>query len=448
MTSKTTSKHSEIGASSAERWWNCPGSVPLAREVLLSIGDAGRTSKYAAEGTVAHTLAEKYYGNPAGLDAEIDSVMVQDGFEIEVTEEMVEHITTYHDVLNHYLWKLGVDASCLSLEVRFSLQHIHEDAFGTCDAVIRTPSGQIVVLDFKYGQGVTVEVEDNKQLLYYALGAYYDLPESDRADVWSVELVVVQPRARDADTGYRTWAIERSDLQAFETALTEAIHRVRDGSTVTASGDWCKWCSAKPICPTLRQQISEQAALDFAPIETGIVEVPEPHTLEPERVANILGNAERIRDWCDSVLAYGYHLAERGTTIPGYKIVQGRANRRWTDEDTVIRAYNAEFDEDIYAKKLKTPAQFERLLGKKRAGELEKFVTRPEGKRSLVLVDDKREGLPPAIETEFKDVLVLPGGVSAIGPLDTSPGAINIMTSTKDVLKTVKTVETVEHKNS
>lgn len=287
--------------------------------------------------------------------------------------------------------------------MRFEISHLDPEALGTCDAVICTPSGSIVVMDLKYGQGHIVEVDGNKQLLYYALGAFYDLPKADRADVWDVELVIVQPRAR-GDEPVKRAMLGRSDLLDFEKGLKDAIGRVRSGATDTEAGPWCKWCKAKPVCPTLRADVSRKAGLEFGAIETEPVVLPEPAAMGPDRIAALLKNAEDIKDWTDSIMAYAYHMAERGYDVPGYKLVQGRANRRWIDEATVKSKYEAEFGERLFNRKLKSPAQIEKLFGKDRANELEELFTRPEGKRTLVPIDDRRDALLPVIQEEFSSV--------------------------------------------
>lgn len=397
-------QHSPIGASSCERWWNCPGSVKL----IDSLPPAP-SSQYAAEGTVAHWVAEQWLNSGVWQDDEIrhkyvGTTMVQDGFEIEITDEMVDAVEVYKNAVWEYVFgsrhgEKGLDglrAGDIRTEVKFALTHIDPEAFGTCDLVIVKPMDRIIVMDYKHGKGHAVEVTENKQLLYYALGALYELPPEER-DFGYVETVIVQPRAKHPDGPIRKHVYRLSELREFGYGLKEAVERVRKGDDTPKAGAWCKFCNAKPVCPAVRKDIQERAALDFDCVEEKPVQLPEPSTLQPERLAQLLRNAETIRGWCDSVAGLAFQLAEHGTQIPGYKLVQKTGNRKWQNEADVLAAFELEFGDDIFNKKLKSPAQMEKLL-KKRKAEIEPYVVIPVTGKSLVPEEDARTGVGTAAD--------------------------------------------------
>lgn len=402
--------HSPIGASSCERWLNCPGSVNLAKGLPPS-----KSSIYAATGTVAHMLGEQALnryisadpmnGAPySELQDEVGRSYVESDFEIEVTEEMAEAVEVYLDAVIDLHIKYCAD---IKPEVRFHMPHIDPQAFGTCDAMLYATLDRIIVIDYKHGQGHAVEVENNYQLKYYALGAYYSLPE-DLRDIGYVEMVIVQPRAKHLDGPVRSCVITKAELLAFEVELKEAIARVRAADASLQVGKWCTFCTARPVCPALRKDIEEKACLVFDKIEQEPLELPEVSTIQPERLAKLMENAALFRSWCDSVAALATALAEKGVEIPGYKMVDKYGNRRWINEKDVESAYSLELGDDLYNKKLKSPAQLEKIL-KKRKDELVDYVEKPLTGRVLVPVSDGRHEVPTGPASVFDTFIDVDG---------------------------------------
>lgn len=406
--------HSPIGASSCERWWNCPGSVKLMENLPPFPGTV-----YTATGTVAHTVGETTLlalqevhrtGTPVtevpedAIEDEIGRSYVEDGHEIEVDEAMAEAVKVYIDTVVGYVQEYGVDlAQDLRTEVKFDLTHIDPEAFGTCDAVIVVPMNRIIVIDYKHGQGHAVEVENNHQLQYYALGAYYGLPESDRDDLGYVEMVIVQPRARHLDGPVRRFTYRVGDLLTFEAELAAAVARVRSGDSDLLVGTWCKFCNAKPVCPATRRAIQESAQLAFDRIDQERIVLPPPAELSPERLSHLIKNAELIQSWVKSVFALGTQIADNGTEIPGYKMVTKYGRRRWINEKDVEEAFGLDFGEKMYNRKIKSPAQMEKVLGKKRADELAPYIETPVSGKTLVSEDDAREGVETGAAAAFAE---------------------------------------------
>lgn len=402
--------HSPIGASSCERWTKCPGSVQLAKGLPPSAD-----SIYSATGTVAHALGEKVLralqANPAidwelMLQDEVTRSYVEAGFEIEVTEDMVEAVSEYVRAIKETIEKYPLDwANSLHIEKKFHLSHIDHQAYGTCDANIVAHYDRLFVFDYKHGQGHAVEVEDNYQLRYYALGAYYGLDADGRNDITSVEMVIVQPRARHLDGGVRRQIISTGSLLEFEKHLTEAIRRVRAADPALQTGNHCKFCPAKAVCPEIRKEIEREAGIAFGAIETQPVQLPEPKTLTPERLSRLMQNADLIQSWIKSVVALGNAVADTGAEIPGYKLVTKYGRRRWINEAEVEAAFALEFGDALYNKKVKSPSQLEKLL-KKRKDELAPYYETPVAGKVLVPENDSRKGLDVSAASVF----------SAVGP--------------------------------
>ena len=409
MTTDNRPAHSPIGASTCERWWECPGSVAL----IATLPDSNTGTFYSAEGTVAHMLVERQSrhlmalarGEVSTYDLldELGRTYVEDDFEIEVKEEMLDAVEVYINCIQGYLDEYGLSwAHDVKVEVKFDLTHIDPDAFGTCDTYIMVPMNRLIIVDFKYGAGYAVEVYENKQFLYYGLGAYYDAPVSDRLEVCYLETVVVQPRARHSEGPIRRHVYGIEYLRTHELNLRNAVGRVRSMDPTRKAGPHCKFCPAKPVCNTFRDHVQGVASLDFAQIETAPVFLPEPVTLQPERLAQLMRNADIIRDWCSSILSYGHRLAETGVNIPGYKLVERKANRRWINEQTVIDNYTEEFGEKLYKRSLISPAGLEKLLKTKRKTEIESLYETPPAGKVLVPVEDSRPIVHSDAQSDFE----------------------------------------------
>ena len=419
--------HSPIGASSMSRWSACPGSVPLSK------GMPNNTSRYAAEGTVAHSIAEKWLSAkiahaalpegmcegieilPPDIWDEVGKSYIAEGFEFEVNDEMVEAVEIYTGVIQDTLAEYSLPWQYVRVENGFALKHIDEEAYGTCDTVIYVPMNRLVVVDFKFGKGVSVSIEWNLQLLYYALGAYYELSESDRADLAYIEIVIVQPRDKTGDTIRR--AVYRiPDLHRFENELVAAVARIRAGDDTLAAGSHCKFCPAKPICPEHRKYLNTLAAIDFSQVELEAPAMPKISALSVEQLAVLMDNAKIIKDWCSAVLDHAHSMAERGQNIPGYELVEKQGNRRWVDEAATIAHYEPQLGDDIYIKKVKSPAQLEKLLDKQGQKDLENFWEKPITGKTLVKQGSGRKKALPDIAKDFQvftqnDPLGIAGGV-------------------------------------
>ena len=345
--------HSSLGASSAYRWMSCPGSIRLISEVPPQ-----PSSVYADEGTAAHQVCEKALVSGQEAIAYLGTVERVRENEFEVDEEMVEAVQVYLDAIRGDL----EEGDTLLIEKRFSLGFIKDGMFGTNDAGIYKPKTKTLkVYDFKYGQGKVVEVEDNPQLKYYGIGCAYEL----ESPIETVELVIIQPRAYHPKGPVRRWGIPFKKLLDWaQNDLLYAAEATDESDAPLNAGDWCHFCPAAPVCPKQYEQALELAQNDFESLPV------EPETLSLERIGEILPKLEVFKKWAAAVEAYALSMAEAGHEVPGYMLTPKRATRKWVDEDRAAAALGVFLDEDeLYTKKLVTPAQAEKLLGKKTAAD-------------------------------------------------------------------------------
>lgn len=377
--------HSALGASSAERWMNCPGSIRLIRQVPPQ-----PSSTYADEGTAAHQVCEKAL--IAGVDAveyagTTERVREE---EFSVDDEMVDAVQVYLDTIRADIEPGDV----LMVEKKFDLGFIKDGMFGTNDASVYKPAARrLIVYDFKYGRGYAVSAENNSQLKYYGLGSAYEV----RSPVDTVELVIVQPRAG----GVRRWSLPFEDLFAWSGELLNAAEATEDPEAHLSAGSWCKWCPAAAVCPEIHKQALETAKRDFE-------DVPVPaETLSLEDLARVLDRLAMFKAWANSVEAYALRQAEGGYEIPGYKLTPKRAMRNWVDADKAAETLSSEYsvtDEELYTRKIKTPAQIEKLLGKPAFAGLSDHVEKKSTGNNLVPISDPSPTALPSAKSDFESV--------------------------------------------
>lgn len=379
------SEHSKIGASGAYRWFNCPGSVAL----IDTLPYEPPTSEYAKEGTAAHALAEHCLKNRQSpkeyLGEELEGVTV--------TEEMAKAVSVYLQTIIGDLNEEYLSISDVNIETKFHLKDIDPDAFGRNDASFGDSFYTLLrIYDYKHGKGVPVEVEGNKQLMYYALGA----PESESYD-W-IELTVVQPRCEHKDGPVRRWRFPQSVLQSFKLELIEAIKRTRQKDAPIKDGDWCKFCPAMAICPAKHSKAQALAVRDFSPAESP--QFPPVERLSMDQVVTILNYRSDIDDYLKAVSVHAYKLAESGIPIPGYKLVQRRSNRRWKDKKEVEKAF-AGMGPEVFSKpEILSVAQLEKVVGAK---AIAPYWEKPDTGHELVPESDKREPAKASAVEDFSE---------------------------------------------
>jgi hypothetical protein len=379
--------HSEHGASSAYRWLACPGSVSLSR------GIPDKSSEYAIEGTAAHALAE------LALKKERDASFWV-GLEIEgvaATEEMAEAVQVYVD---HVKMTLQPDDD-LRLEQRITLDKIGppRPMFGTADCVIyRRATKELFVYDYKHGAGVPVEAIGNKQLRYYALGALLSLDRDEPCE--TITAGIIQPRAQHSDGPIREEMFSAGDLLDFASELVEGVEATLKENAPLVPGGHCRFCKAAAICPAKRDQAFELAKIEFGE-DLLIPDRVDPRAMSIEQVANFLNVADQIEDWLRAMRSHVQSELEAGRPVPGWKLVNKRATRVWADTDKVTKwaAGLGLHEDEVFDMKLKSPAQIEKIVGKKNLPS--ELVTSVSSGYTLAKETDKRPAAEVHAGQEF-----------------------------------------------
>ena len=391
----TEQKHSRLGASSSHRWWHCPGSVSLSQ------GIPNTSSSYAREGQCAHAVAETCLNNGQDAGSMIGRV-IKEFADIDIDDGMAEAVQVYLDCVREDMAKYA-DAE-LAVETKFDLSHIYPEMFGTNDASLYIPSiGKLIVYDYKHGQGVPVEVEENPQMLYYGTGA---LTGKHNRPISEIELVIVQPRCRHPDGAVRRWSTDPLYMTDWIADLQEAAARTQVENPVFDAGEWCKFCPAAGICKTLESRVLEAAKADFA--EDGSLIVSDIRTYSSDAIGEVLNHADVIESWIRSVRAFAHTEAEAGRIPTGYKLVTKRANRKHISEENTLAFlldYGIGKAEVTNPGKLMSPKQLEDYAKTKgiKKEELAELWFTPVGAATLAPIDDKREAVKPEAASEFAE---------------------------------------------
>jgi hypothetical protein len=408
--------HAKLGASSAGRWMNCAGSVRLIDSLPPEERDRG--SSYAREGSAAHALAEacledrvdaKHYLGHWIAEIDGDWSLLAPGIrgDFEVTEEMAEAVQVYLDEVRGHLGRLI--ASDILIEERVAPLEGRPEMFGTSDAIIYClVDGELVVLDLKYGAGVVVEVEENEQAMYYALGALRRIGAEHGFDlIHTVTLVIAQPRAARAGGPVRRWSLPAARLLAWGTTLEAAADATEKPEAPLAAGSWCRFCPAQPVCPEVRRKVLETAQVNFATVPvvvSGLLPaIPLPDESNPEMMSKALNIIPLLDSWAREVEGLAFRRLVRGEVVPGFKLVRKSANRRWADPavvETELKKLGGVEPKDIYEMKLRGPAQLEKLKAIGKAW-VKQHSVRPEGEPVVAPESDPREALPAGALTAF-----------------------------------------------
>ena len=361
--------HAALGASNAHRWLVCAGSVEAERDI------PNTTSPFAEEGTRAHDLGElALRTSDTALDAFED-------------QEMADFVRVYTD----YVRQNARDADLLEIEQRVSYADWIEGGFGTADAVI-IKDGVIHVCDLKYGMGVRVHADLNPQGMLYALGAYAE-NRFLGIEIHTAKISIVQPRLDHVSE----WEISIEDLLRWAEWAKQRAEATQDPDAPRVAGEkQCRFCRAKASCKALQEVTEAAVMVEFDDLDN----MPKANTLTDAQMRSALDAKPLIESWLSAIEKLAKGRLEDGEDFAGYKLVAGRSNRRWVaDENTTKELVDLLGEDDAYTKKLVTPAQAEKLLGKKRASEITDFVVKSEGAPTLAPEADKR----PAINISRSD---------------------------------------------
>ena len=370
-------KHALLSASSSDRWIHCPPSARLSE----TYEDKG--SDYAAEGTDAHSLCEYKLRKALGMEAD-DPTEHLSWF----NQEMDDHATGYAAYVLEQVEAAKETCSdpVVLIEQRVDFSRWVEEGFGTADCIV-IADGTLQIIDFKYGLGVLVSATENPQMMCYALGA---LELFDGIyDIDTVRMTIYQPR-RD---NLSTYELSKDDLHTWaDDVLKPAAELAFAGDGNFLCGEWCGFCKAKNACRARADANLELAKYDFR----------LPPLLTDEDVEDILGKIDDLVSWASDIKEYALMQAISGKQWSGYKLVEGRSNRRYVNDAAVAAAVTgAGFDP--YEQKLLGITAMQKMLGKARFDEvLSGLIEKPQGKPTLVPESDKRPAMNTAI-TDFKD---------------------------------------------
>lgn len=368
--------HAILSASSSDRWLHCPPSARLCE----SYDDMG--SNYAAEGTDAHALCEYKLRQALGMEA-TDPTENLTWF----NEEMSDCATGYAAYVLEQVEaaKQTCADPVVLIEQRVDFSRWVESGFGTADCII-IADGTLQVIDYKHGLGVLVSAEENPQMQCYALGA---LELFDAIyDIDSVRMTIYQPRRENVST----YELSKDELYRWADEVlkpTADLAFAGDGNFLC--GEWCGFCKAKHDCRARADANMELARYDFK----------LPPLLTDEEVEEILTRVDDLVAWAADIKEYALQQAISGKEWHGWKLVEGRSNRRYTNETAVAGAVtNAGFDP--YEHKVLGVTAMQKLLGKSRFEEiLAAYIEKPQGKPTLVPESDKR----PAMNTAKNDFM-------------------------------------------
>ena len=369
-------KHATLSASSSHRWLNCPPSVRICENYAADV-----TTDYAAEGTDAHALCEFRLKQALGLSAE-NPIEKLTWYNTEMEDCAAGYAAYVVELLENA--KQTCTDPVVLIEQRVDFSRWVKDGFGTADCIL-IADGVLNIVDYKHGKGVRVSAEKNPQMMLYALGS---LEIFDGIyDIESVRMTIFQPRLSNISVS------EMSKDALFEWADTELTQKAQfayEGKGDFNSGEWCRFCKAKVECRERAEANLELAKYEFA----------KPSLLEDEEIADILGKVDALTAWADDVKEYALQQAVGGKKWTGWKLVEGRSNRRYTNEDRVAAAVeNAGFDP--YERNVLGITAMQKLLGKTRFEKLlSPYIEKPQGKPTLVPESDKRPAYEPARQIE------------------------------------------------
>lgn len=370
-------KHAILSASASHRWLNCTPSVELEK------GFENKTSTFAEEGTLAHELGELSLRHKLGeinkrsYDSKVKKLITANEL---YSADMPDYVEIYTDVCFEKVAaaKATTPDAIAIVEQKLNFSEWVPDGFGTGDFVI-IADGTMEICDLKYGKGVPVSAIGNSQMRLYALGAITEF--SFLYDIQNVKMTIIQPRLDSISTDEMTvydliqWANEYVKPRA-KLAIK--------GEGEFCAGEHCKFCKAKAICRTRADKNLELAKYEFA----------DPNVLNNSEISDVLAKAKEFTSWITDIEEYALEQALSGEEYPGFKVVEGRSNRKWVNEkvvgDILLKQGFQEFM--IYTKKLDGISKIETAIGKKEVQRLlGEYIEKPPGKPTLAPITDKRE---------------------------------------------------------
>lgn len=374
--------HALLGPSSAARWIACPPSVKLCEQF------EDVESEYAKEGSLAHEIAElkvKKLIDPGLTSRKFTAAMKKLKDKELYQEEMQGYTDEYVEFIQEQMYAYSITPH-IAVEQKVDFSQYVSDGFGTADCIL-IADDTLHIIDFKYGKGVPVSVENNAQLLLYALGAY--LAYEMIFPIEHIKMSIVQPRLNNIDT----WECSLDYLLEFAKIAQEKATMALKGEGDFNCGEHCKFCKAKAVCRERANANLELAKYEFKAADQ----------LTLEEIGQILEKAKDLAKWADDLKDYALSESLKGNEVPGWKAVNGRGSRSFTNTDEAIRVLvnNGIAEELLFERKYLTLAQMEKTVGKKEFNSLVgDLIVMNVGKPTLVEASDKREAITNKIKAE------------------------------------------------
>ena len=374
--------HALLGPSSAARWIACPPSVKLCEQF------EDVESEYAKEGSLAHEIAElkvRKLIDPGLTSRKFTAAMKKLKEKEFYQEEMQGYTDEYVEFIQEQMYSYSTTPH-ISVEQRVDFSQYVPDGFGTADCIL-IANDTLHIIDFKYGEGVPVSVENNAQLLLYALGAY--LAYEMIFPIEHIKMSIVQPRLNNIDT----WECSLDYLLEFAKIAQEKAAMALKGEGNFNCGEHCRFCKAKAVCRERANANLELAKYEFKAADQ----------LTLEEIGQILEKAKDLAKWADDLKDYALSESLKGNEVPGWKAVNGRGSRSFTNTDEAIKVLvnNGIAEELLFERKYLTLAQMEKTVGKKEFNNLVgNLIVMNVGKPTLVETSDKREAITNRIKAE------------------------------------------------
>lgn len=374
-------KHAILSASGAHRWLEC---TPAAR---LELEFKDQESTTAAQGTAAHNLCEHKLKKALHIRSKRPVSEFND-------DEMEEHGDAYMEYVLEQLEEVKKNCKdpLVLIEERLDFSCYVPEGFGTADTII-IGDKSLHIIDMKYGQGILVYAEDNPQMKLYALGALASY--ESLYDIEEVTMHIFQPRRENVSA----WTTSLDELKKWaENDLVPKAKLAFKGEGEYLPGDWCTFCRAAVKC---RARADEKLRLAQS-------EFKLPPLLTDNEIEEILSKLSDLTRWVNEIVAYATDAAiNHGKEWSGFKVVEGRSNRKYKDEDKIAEVAKANGYKDIYRTSLITLTEMEKLMGKQKFKDiLGDFIIKPPGKPTLAPLSDKRQALNvSSAKTEFNKIM-------------------------------------------
>jgi len=355
--------HSKIvGGSTAKRVMNCPGSVALVQKMPPQ-----PSNKYADEGTLLHNVIAEIVMSDESPESFLGTTYNDQVLTLDLIDNKLVPALAALDQIDPNK-EMEIEA-----ETRVGFGDLLPGVFGSTDLIGRI-GNRAIVLDWKFGDGVSVEVEENPQLMFYAAAAMRTEEAKWAFDgVDEIEMVIVQPPQ------VKRWVTTPARIAQFEKDLVKAVKLAQQPNAELKVGDHCRWCAAKPICPQMT------GAVDRA-LKTQV------EAIDVQTLGAYLANADILEDWIKDLRALAHQILDSGAPVPGYKLVAKRGTRQWTEEKDVVHWLDGKGLEptEIYSKELLSPAQMEKVLKKRKLTLPDDLVVSVSSGTTLAVESDPR----------------------------------------------------------